>query len=476
MGEQERGAQQQQRRRRRLLLVLDLNGLLLDSFGRGDDRPPALLGPVVKAGGKWIYERPGAQEFLRFCFSRFEVGVWSCAREENVHNYVAAVLPEDLQHRLLFVWGQSRCTDTGRRVPRREGEGGAFKPLFLKELAVLWAAFPQYGMTNTIMLDDTPYKSLRNPTFTAVFPKPYSARAARDDGWLLREAVPWLRALSVSSDTVQSFVIRNPLGEPAIAPGHRDWDLFSDVVYAKSFQRGAGRRGAGRRPDQVEEPPLVEQQQMVVEQQAAGLLLPRAAAAAAAHCSSRTYSPPFPLPIGFPELLLPSEVVPPPPLLGPPGFQHQRAAALLEPPPPPWMMLEPRHQHHHHHPSSSWPVLPAAAGGPWTVRHQQQPQQQHPAPPPPPLLSREEERSRMWVAGMFEIAQQCAQPQQQGGFLMQGRYGGPQQGRHHNGLMGGPVALVPPYLPPGFVPELEAVSGSRDRRSRRERRNRSHPY
>lgn len=65
-----------------------------------------------------------------------------------------------------FMQDQSHCTDTGyRTIENKE------KPLFLKELRKLWEKCDpdlpwekgEFNETNTLLLDDSPYKAILNP-------------------------------------------------------------------------------------------------------------------------------------------------------------------------------------------------------------------------------------------------------------------------------------------------------------------------
>lgn len=65
-----------------------------------------------------------------------------------------------------FIQDQSHCTETGfNTVENRD------KPLLLKELKKLWEKHEvnlpwekgDYNESNTLLLDDSPYKALRNP-------------------------------------------------------------------------------------------------------------------------------------------------------------------------------------------------------------------------------------------------------------------------------------------------------------------------
>ncbi len=58
---------------------------------------------------------------------------------------------------------QTHCTLTGVKHPDKK-----HKPVFLKELSKLWATFKpgEYGPSNCLLVDDSPYKALKNPVST----------------------------------------------------------------------------------------------------------------------------------------------------------------------------------------------------------------------------------------------------------------------------------------------------------------------
>jgi len=74
------------------------------------------------------------------------------------------LLPQELQDRLLFVWGQEECTavevdhDTtehGKPVARTK-EG--VKVIYRKDLNRIWNCYPQFNQENTLMIDDSKEK------------------------------------------------------------------------------------------------------------------------------------------------------------------------------------------------------------------------------------------------------------------------------------------------------------------------------
>ncbi|KAJ0604486.1 putative protein-serine/threonine phosphatase [Helianthus annuus] len=197
---------------RKKLLVLDVNGLLVDIVANPDEdyKPDTIL------GSKSVFKRPFCDEFLKFCFERFNVGVWTSRTRRNIEQVLKFLAIDTKQ--LLFCWDQFHCTKTGFNTIENSG-----KPLVLKELKKLWDKqdryLPwykgEYNESNTVFLDDSPYKALRNPVsclflsvafclffysdqlkvlnsitllisifqpHTAIFPYSYSYRDTQDNG------------------------------------------------------------------------------------------------------------------------------------------------------------------------------------------------------------------------------------------------------------------------------------------------------
>ncbi|XP_059462717.1 uncharacterized protein LOC132191645 [Corylus avellana] len=74
-----------------------------------------------------------------------------------------------LRSKLLFAWDQEECTDSGFKALENKR-----KPIFLKELKKLADNRRiQYSASNTLLIDDNPYKALLNPPHTSIFPIEY---------------------------------------------------------------------------------------------------------------------------------------------------------------------------------------------------------------------------------------------------------------------------------------------------------------
>ncbi|OWM83724.1 uncharacterized protein LOC116203989 [Punica granatum] len=213
---------------RKKLLILDLNGLLVDvvpSF-RGRRKPDMLL------SGKYVFKRPFIKDFLQFCFERFAVAIWSSRTKKNI-DLLINFLFGDSREKLVFCWHQSQCTQTKFTTIENKD-----KPLVLKELRRVWEklepALPwekgEYNESNTLLLDDSPYKALRNPENTAIFPYSYQHNMRGDNslgpGGDLRV---YLENIALA-ENVQEYVRQNPFGQRAISRSNPSWHFYEKVL------------------------------------------------------------------------------------------------------------------------------------------------------------------------------------------------------------------------------------------------------
>ncbi|KVH99918.1 uncharacterized FCP1 homology domain-containing protein C1271.03c-like [Cynara cardunculus var. scolymus] len=214
------------------LLVIPLGGFIVHrAHRRRPNTIPRNSRSDFSSGNFLIYRRPFCESFLKFCFERFEVGLWSSAMEHNIHAVLTNVMG-DLKRKLLFIWDQEECTDTGFTCLENKK-----KPLFLKELKFLWekkySNLPwkdgDYSSSNTLLITN-PANALLNPSNTAISHQDYDPDNKQDDflgpGGEFRA---FLDGVADATD-VQSYVQSHPFGEPAITPSHPDWKYYVKVV------------------------------------------------------------------------------------------------------------------------------------------------------------------------------------------------------------------------------------------------------
>ncbi|KAJ1404686.1 HAD-like superfamily [Sesbania bispinosa] len=205
-------------RLKKKLLVLDINGLSAHIVcGEPEDR---LRQPDAFCGKNAIFMRPFYNEFLEFCFENFEVGIWSSRTKRNLHQIIDKMMGTR-KNKLLFCWDRSRCTLTNVKSP----DSSRSNKIVFKELKKHWdnvhSDLPwekgYYNESNTLLLDDSPYKGLCNPPHTSVFPQTFTYTDDRDnslgEGGELRA---YLHGLAKAAD-MQRYVAENPFGQPRIS-------------------------------------------------------------------------------------------------------------------------------------------------------------------------------------------------------------------------------------------------------------------
>ncbi|KAF9617857.1 hypothetical protein IFM89_039051 [Coptis chinensis] len=219
---------------KRKLLILDINGLLLH-IGNKFDLPSNCIADKF-ISGKAICKRSSCVDFLKFCFQRFNVGLWSSRTKRNLDG-VLNIAMGDMKSQLLFCWDQSHCSTTGFYTTENNE-----KPLMLKELVKLWDKddpnLPwekrEYNESNSLLIDDSPYKALLNPAHTAIFPTSYNIRNKNNNslghGGDIRM---YLEGLA-TSENVQKYIQQHPFRQPAITKSHPCWQHYSQVINSRS--------------------------------------------------------------------------------------------------------------------------------------------------------------------------------------------------------------------------------------------------
>lgn len=170
-------------KKKKLLVILDLNGLIVH---RHHVREP--LGDQLKAvshmahlvGQHYTWDRPHRESFLDFLFDNFTVAVWSSAMAHNVDLLVGSIFGPERRKQLLFEFDQSYCEEVRPHPDPKETK----KPLFKKNLSVVWLAFPEYDETNTLLVDDSEWKTVGNPARTTVKVESWVPREDDEDDGL----------------------------------------------------------------------------------------------------------------------------------------------------------------------------------------------------------------------------------------------------------------------------------------------------
>lgn len=218
---------------RRKLLILDLNGLLADIVYP----PPKECKADTNISRRAIFKRPFCDDFLKFCFERFDVAIWS-SRTKKIIDGVVDYLLGDMQCKLLFCWDISHCTGTGFRTLENK-----HKEVVFKELRKLWEKqdinLPwekgYYNESNTLLLDDSPYKALLNPMHTGIFPYSYNFKDRSDNSLGPEGDIRvYLQDLATAED-FRKYIDEHPFGQVAIDETSSSWAYYRKIISSPSL-------------------------------------------------------------------------------------------------------------------------------------------------------------------------------------------------------------------------------------------------
>ncbi|CAA0823982.1 CDT1-like protein a- chloroplastic [Striga hermonthica] len=162
------------------------------------------------------------------------VAIWSSKMRKNVDPILIEMsqkMRRQLTEELKFVWGQDKCKKTSSFL-----KDNPEKPVMFKELEQFWRVFESYDTTNTVLVDDSPYKLFLNPLHNAIFLKTYNGSV--HDNYLDLEGkfVNYLTKLA-DADDVQSYIRQNPIDYENIKQGSEEWNY--NIAIADCFRLGA---------------------------------------------------------------------------------------------------------------------------------------------------------------------------------------------------------------------------------------------
>ena len=217
---------------RRFIVVFDLNGIFCHCsprynnmvvvptwimHDRAPDKLPALVGPKV------VLPRLGYKVFWSRMSTMFHVCIWSSMKKSTIDlvvEYLFVGLPKP-----ALVLGQEDCTsfkDMWGNVVMNPLKPTT--PLFLKSLVnkFWWPPISfDYGRitaptSNTIIVDDCPYKSVCNPDECGLFPNPFTNNRIQDAN-MTKVLLPYFQSsfYSPMSDA-RNFVVSRRFGQQPI--------------------------------------------------------------------------------------------------------------------------------------------------------------------------------------------------------------------------------------------------------------------
>lgn len=209
------------------LLILDVNGLLADII----HPPPKDCKSDTRILKRAIFKRPFLDDFLEFCFERFDVAIWS-SRTRKILDPVVDYLLRDLKKKLLFLWDLSHCTSSSARSLENRHKFIVFKKLWKiwEENGSVTSKNGYYNELNTLLLDDSPYKALLNPKHTGIFPLSYSYKDTNDNSLSPDGDLRVYLEGVAATENIKTYVDQHPFGQRAIDETSPHWAFYSEVL------------------------------------------------------------------------------------------------------------------------------------------------------------------------------------------------------------------------------------------------------
>lgn len=158
------------------LLILDINNVLVSrsKFGCSD-----------------FNIRPHFREFLLSMNDRFSLAIWTSMKMKTARQFINILLRELPTIAFKFIWYQPKCIIMKGKADHRITKGPLDwdddnitttsigideKPVFLKDLSIVWKEYTYYNDSNTLIVDDSVEKCLNNFSYNCIHPKPYIAQ------------------------------------------------------------------------------------------------------------------------------------------------------------------------------------------------------------------------------------------------------------------------------------------------------------
>ncbi|MCO5553165.1 hypothetical protein L7F22_006686 [Adiantum nelumboides] len=184
------------------LIILDVNGVVLKGWSRlpNDEweLQHALQGIRIRVNNFCLVKlRPGAQDFLEALAARASIMIWSCCMKPKLMQILKNCFSKVMKNPKIIkdIFSQEDCEiwrDSFKCVPYIDAKFWQ-KPIFLKKLQRVWGKHPQFNASNTILLEDTRYKSLKNDYDNCLFICSFDSGVKPEGSSYLADIIkPWL--------------------------------------------------------------------------------------------------------------------------------------------------------------------------------------------------------------------------------------------------------------------------------------------
>lgn len=164
------------------LIILDIDETLVHTT---DDHFPDLDPQIIHKLCHYekhhtVYKRPHVDDFLKFCFEHFDVGIWTAAGAGYADWVLSYLLTEEQRKSLIFVHTENRCTQIySMFAPSSEFEYPFIKVKDLKKIFKRKFNGIRYPRHRILIVDDTPHTYRRNYGNAIPIPSFYCSNSDR---------------------------------------------------------------------------------------------------------------------------------------------------------------------------------------------------------------------------------------------------------------------------------------------------------
>jgi len=132
--------------------------------------------------------------------------IWYAAQCHNINNYVDQIKCEtDIVIDPSKILGHESCIKNAHFL-----SSNPKKPIFHQNLVVFFSKYLDARVGNTLLVDNTLYKSLFDGPYNVNFVKTFNNFIGNKNNYLLGDVLPYLEALQSSRLNVRTFVENNP--------------------------------------------------------------------------------------------------------------------------------------------------------------------------------------------------------------------------------------------------------------------------
>lgn len=196
-------------------LIVDLNGVLLKRYRTPRGFQPnvdtskgfiVVDPPKLQRQPHFLYViRPNMLHFLHTCQQMFDLVLWSSVTRKNMLASITTCWPgleRVFFYRIMSQEGCQQASFTMADVSKVAVSKDSGKPIFLKCLSDFWAVTKgQYHANNTLLVDDSRYKSMQNPWHYCICPTSFDPEDPdQDPNYMMSTLLPWLLRWNAAKD------------------------------------------------------------------------------------------------------------------------------------------------------------------------------------------------------------------------------------------------------------------------------------